>query len=173
LPSPASTGSFLTLGQREHGMYSQKFLDTCKRILAKGIKKFDLELAIISHIDRDIYTLIVVEDLNYIFKANSAFQLGDTYCREVVNRASSVAILMQNQPERLKSHPLYDIMPLEAYISSPILYNGKIWGTVNFSSTKERQAFTQDDVEFNERLARDLSASLCAEEPQTKFSSAL
>lgn len=141
-----------------------KFLGICKRILANGIKKFDLELGIISHIDKDAYTLIVVEDSSDVFKANSVFQLGDTYCREVINRANSVAIPMQNQPERLKTHPLYDIMPLEAYISSPILYNGKIWGTINFSSTKERQAFTPEDVEFNERLASDLSASLYAEE---------
>ncbi len=144
-------------------MFSHKFIENCKRKLEDGNKKFNLELAIVSQIENDTYMLIAVDDSSNTFKSNDVFPLGDTYCRDVINRACSVALPLQNQDVQLKQHPLYGNMPLEAYISSPILHNGKIWGTINFSAKSQRPEFSTEDIEFNERLAADISACLCEE----------
>jgi len=58
-------------------------------------------------------------------------------------------------------------MPLQAYLSSPIMFNGKIWGTINFSSQHPREPFGPDDILFNERLAADISTSLFEEKDTT------
>tara|TARA_A100001391_G_C5075164_1_gene279080 strand:+ start:1593 stop:2057 length:465 start_codon:yes stop_codon:yes gene_type:complete len=148
-------------------MYTQEFIDICRLKLEKGIQKFDLELGIVSHIENNAYHLVAVQDPSNTFSANDTFPLGDTYCREVINRAASVAIPKENEDRDIKNHPLYTGMPLEAYISSPILYQGRIWGTINFSSRQGQTAFTQDDIYFNERLAADIASSLYAAEKIT------
>lgn len=144
-------------------MFSNKFIETCKRKLEQGNKKFNLELAIVSQIENGTYRLIAVDDSSNTYKSNDVFPLGDTYCRDVINRACSVAVPLQDHDIQLKNHPLYGSTPLEAYISSPILHNGKIWGTINFSAKSQHPDFSKEDIEFNERLAADISACLCDE----------
>ena len=60
----------------------------------------------------------------------------------------------------MKTHPLYKNLPLESYISSPIIIGDKVWGTINFSSMKIRDKFTDEDISYNEKLADKLSQVL-------------
>jgi signal transduction histidine kinase len=49
-------------------------------------------------------------------------------------------------------------MKLESYISTPIWFEGKIFGTLNFSSTKIREkGFSDEEVSFIEILAQAMS----------------
>ncbi len=67
---------------------------------------------------------------------------------------------MNNSERKIQDHPLYPSLPLEAYISDPILYDSKIWGTINFSATNAKPLFSQDDILYAERLATDIAAAL-------------
>lgn len=140
--------------------YSKSFLSTCYKKLEMGLSKFDLDLGIVSHIENEIYHLVAVKDSSDTFKVGENFSIGDTYCREVWNKGTSVSIPMKNNERKIQDHPLYANLPLEAYISSPILYDSKIWGTINFSSTNTKPSFSQNDILYAERLASDIAAAL-------------
>ncbi len=141
-------------------MYSESFLKSCYTKLDKGLEKFNLDLGIVSHIDNENYHLVAVRDPSDAFKAGENFSIGDTYCREVWNKGSSVSIPMENDERKIQDHPLFPNLPLQAYISAPILFDSKIWGTINFSSLKLKSSFNQDDILYAERLAEDIAASL-------------
>jgi GAF domain-containing protein len=40
------------------------------------------------------------------------------------------------------------------------MHDGKIWGTINFSSQQARGPFCEEDIQYVERLAADISAAL-------------
>lgn len=141
-------------------MYSDSFLKTCYKKLDSGLQKFNLDLGIVSHIENEIYHLVAVRDSSDTFKIGENFPIGDTYCREVWNKGASVSIPMKNDEQKIQDHPLYPNLPLQAYISAPILYGSKIWGTINFSSLNCKPAFNRDDVLYTERLAVDIAAAM-------------
>lgn len=141
-------------------MYSEPFLKSCYTKLDKGLEKFNLDLGIVSHIENEIYQLVAVRDASDIFTIGENFSIGDTYCREVWNNGISVSIPMENDNRKMQDHPLFPNLSLEAYISAPILFDSKIWGTINFSSLKLKALFNQDDILYVERLAADIAASL-------------
>jgi hypothetical protein len=97
-------------------MYSKDFLNTCYKKIHIGLKKFNLDLGIVSHIENNNYHLIAVSDTSDTFKAGADFSLGDTYCREVWNKGTSVSIPTENDSRKTQEHPLYKDLPLEAYI---------------------------------------------------------
>lgn len=141
-------------------MYSDIFLNTCYSKLDTGLSKLNLKLGIVSHIENDNYHLIAVRDASETFKPGADFSLGDTYCREVWNKGKSVSIPTENIERKIQEHPLYVNLPLEAYISSPIMHDSKIWGTINFSAQQPRAPFNEQDIQYVERLAEDISAAL-------------
>jgi GAF domain-containing protein len=141
-------------------MSSEEFLAICYKKLDKGLERLNLNLGIISHIENENYHLVAVRDDSDIFKAGADFSLGDTYCREVWNKGTSVSIPTENDSRKIQEHPLYANLPLEAYISSPIMHDSKIWGTINFSAQQARAPFNEEDIHFVERLAADISAAL-------------
>ncbi len=144
-------------------MYSEIFLKTCYNKIDKGLEKFNLDLGIVSQIENEIYHLVAVRDASETFEVGADFSIGDTYCREVWNNGAAVSIPSENTERKIQDHPLYPNLPLEAYISAPILYDSKIWGTINFSSLQPKHSFTHEDILYAERLAADISAALFEE----------
>ncbi len=122
-----------------------------------------MDLGIVSRIENEIYNLVAVRDASETFEVGADFSIGDTYCREVWSKGTAVSIPTENDERKIQDHPLYPNLPLEAYISAPILYDSKIWGTINFSSLQSKPSFTQDDIRYAERLAADISATLFEE----------
>jgi GAF domain-containing protein len=126
----------------------------CEEILEEGVDIFNLSLGIVSKIEEDFYTVIAVMPPDSVFQAGETFELKDTYCRDVVEKGSSIALTELGDKPGLCKHPLYSGLPLEAYISAPIKIEGKIWGTLNFSSMKiQNNQFTQEEIELIESRA--------------------
>ena len=129
----------------------------CEQILEEGIDIFDLSLGIVSRVEDNAYTIIAVMPIDSVFHANETFELKDTYCREVIEKESTLALTQLGDTQGLCKHPLYSGLPLEAYISAPIKVRGKIWGTLNFSSMKIRgNEFSSEEVELIENRARGI-----------------
>ena len=77
---------------------------------------------------------------------------------DVYEKAVTIALTEINGMPGLKHHPLYELLPLEAYISSPIIVEGSVWGTLNFSSMHIRMSpFNNNDVEFMKHSTSRLS----------------
>lgn len=58
----------------------------------------------------------------------------------------------------MQLHPLYDIIPCEAYVNSPIIVNDSVWGTLNYTSFETREEpFSLHDIEYNEIQATKIA----------------
>ncbi|WP_148653731.1 GAF domain-containing protein, partial [Klebsiella pneumoniae] len=65
-----------------------------------------------------------------------SLQLKNTYCKKVVDEKRIISTKNAGINKSYNTHPVYINMKLESYISAPIWVRSKIWGTINFSSTK-------------------------------------
>ncbi len=125
--------------------------------LNTGKKIFDMPIGIISQIENDEYTILAVSDDHASIKNGDVFVLGDTYCAEVYEKKTTVLHAHIGLIPRLCSHPVYVSMKLESYISTPLFVDGKIFGTINFSSPEIRTTgFHVHDKEIIEIMADDL-----------------
>lgn len=139
-------------------MHPGEFRKVCDEILQEGLESLSLSMGIVSHIDKEDYEIIAVISEAGVFVPGECFPLSDTFCRDVVTKKSTIALTEYDGEAGLNRHPLYKNIPLEAYISAPIILNGKVWGTLNFSSMKKRDhPFTSVDIEYVESSAQRIS----------------
>ena len=135
----------------------------CKEILDEGLEIFDLSLGIVSKVENNIYQIVAVMPEDGVFQAGELFDLKDTYCREVIETGSTVALTQLGKTPGLCKHPLYSGLSLEAYIATPITIDGKVWGTLNFSSMKIRdQEFSKEEIDLIQSRAESLAEKLKA-----------
>lgn len=141
-------------------------LDACQDMLQLGREAIGLEMGIVSHIKDDLYTIVAVDSDGGVFVAGETFQLKDTLCREVVGTGKSMSISSYKDSLGLKEHPLYQSLKLEAYIGAPIVVNGAIWGTINFTSLKLRPAgFSENEMEYVLDCAHSIGTMLIDNAP--------
>ena len=134
----------------------------CDEIIAEGMEKLGMTMGIVSRIKQDLYEIVAVSSKPVVFVVGESFQLKDTFCREVVEKGATIALTEQGGVPGLCLHPLYsEGAALEAYISTPLYYNGEIWGTLNFSSLEiKSHSFNDEDIEYIKRKAAIISATI-------------
>jgi len=151
----------LSLESRPLDIISQDVNALYDNILSTGLNALSLTLGVISHIDNDLYKIIAVISENDIFVPGEVFRLQDTYCRDVFEKAKTLALTQFKDKAGLCKHPLYNQMPLEAYIGTPIYKDGKVWGTLNCSSEHiKHDKFKDEEISFIERLATQISTTV-------------
>jgi len=139
-------------------VYSSHLLSLCDSLLSEGRIKFLLSMGVVSRIENDEYKIVAISSQSGIFAPGQSFKLMDTHCRDVYEKRKTIAITELDGCNGLQKHPLYKALPLEAYISSPILVNDEVWGTINFSSMILRpNGFSKEDIQFNEDAANKIS----------------
>ena len=133
----------------------------CVDTLRDGRHKHGLATGIVSHIYDDNYEVFAVDSETGIPQAGDIFVLRAVYCREVVGKELSLAITQIDSTPGMCLHPLYEIIPCEVYISSPLIVNGEIWGTLNYTSFEIRELpFSSDDIAYNEYQAAIIAAAI-------------
>lgn len=122
-----------------------------------GCQIFGCPTGIVSRIEGESYTIYtVVSDLTNLSN-HQQFELGNTYCAEVVRQKKTIAYHQVGAIEQLRSHPVYQNLKLETYIGTPIIVEQAIYGTLNFSSTKIRERpFTSHEREIIEMMAQSI-----------------
>jgi len=128
-----------------------------------GLDTLDLETGIISDINGSDYTIKQVTSyLGDIFAAGDRFDLSDTYCAVVAKEDKTVTYIQVGLIPEMIIHPVYKAVQLESYIGSPIHdNNGKVTGTVNFSSHKIRQKdFDTAEMDLVKQIATKLGEVL-------------
>ena len=146
-------------------MSTEKAKALCYEILDAGIKRYPVLVGIVSRIENNNYEIFATVSDTGIFKEGDVYNLDSVYCRDVYRRGETVAITQIDNVRGLKLHPLYKDIPLEVYISSPVMVDGQVWGTLNFSSldTSEKD-FTDDDIRFNEKQAQRIADAISGKE---------
>ncbi len=122
-------------------------------ILRLGCEHFDVSFGIISHVVGDSYTITHARSPNGELVAGTTFRLKDTYC---------LLTLMTDGPtatenagcSKFSKHPCYEIFGLETYIGAPLLVDGVVHGTINFTASDIRkQSFTAADIQIVRQFA--------------------
>ena len=130
-------------------------------ILTEGNNRLSTTMGIVSHIENDEYKIVAVKSIGDVFVSGESFPLYKTYCRDVYSTGETIALTELDGKPGLECHPLYKALPLEAYISTPVLKHGVIWGTLNFSSmVLISTPFSYGDIEFIESSAKRISLAL-------------
>lgn len=139
-------------------MFSIEVKKQCDSILKEGCEILGLSMGIVSHVRDNRYEIVAVHSDTGVFVPGESFPLGDTYCRDVVSSAKTIALTEIDEVPGMQLHPLYHVLALEAYISTPIFVNGSVWGTLNFSSMRVRPSeFSEDEIKFVESAAANIS----------------
>ena len=132
--------------------------ELCEEILEEGLLKLELSVGIVSKIEESSYFIVAVKSDTGVYKAGEDFDLRETYCREVIEKKQTVALTQLDNTPGLCKHPLYSGLPLESYISAPIMMADKVWGTLNFSSMIIRENdFSLEEIAFVETRANQIA----------------
>ncbi len=126
-----------------------------------GRRHLDLTMGMISRVEGSRFTVehhSAAEDT--ALADGMVFDLASTYCALVMEQDDVVAIAHWARSPHA-DHPCYRTHGLESYVGAPIRVQGKVYGTVNFSSARPSQReFDDGDKEFMRLLARWIGAVL-------------
>ncbi|WP_233267321.1 ATP-binding protein [Paraglaciecola sp. L3A3] len=132
---------------------SLSYLQKMEKLLILGSDVFNLELAIISQIHNDTYTVKHAISPDNALQAETTFPLSNTYCIHTLLADKSTSFHHAGKSE-IAEHPCYLDFGLESYIGAPLMVEGKRYGTLNFSSSEPRaNPFGPTEHEFIEFLA--------------------
>ena len=119
-----------------------------------GRHMLGLSTGILSQIVGDDYEVVQalspIEDLS----AGDHFDLADTYCCAVAKSGVTTAYHSVDAHAELLDHPAYTDMQLQAYVGSPVMAGGLLYGTLNFSDTEARpEPFGERAIQIVESMA--------------------
>ncbi|WP_269585486.1 diguanylate cyclase [Roseibium sp. Sym1] len=127
--------------------------DKIAEILRLGTEHFDLPFGIISHVIDDHYTITHAHSPGEEFVPGTSFPLENTYCRLTLDADGPLATAKAGESEFAR-HPCYEIFALETYIGAPLLVDGVVHGTINFTSPDTRKRpFSPADIQIVRQFA--------------------
>ncbi|MCV0427680.1 MAG: diguanylate cyclase, partial [Roseibium sp.] len=122
-------------------------------ILRLGSDHFELPFGIISHVVEGHYRVTHAHSPNAEIKPGASFALEDTYCVLTLEADEPIATANAANSEFAK-HPCYEIFALETYIGAPLLVDGILHGTINFTAPDVRKRpFTSADIQIVRQFA--------------------
>ena len=139
-------------------MNSQEFLN---KILTQGINRLGLDVGIISKVTGASYKILACVSDTVNIKPGEEFELSDTYCSDVVREKKTKYYKDVATITEMLKHPVYLNMQLRAYVGTPIIVHGEIWGTINYSSLRpHKNAYSNEEIKFLESQANSIASSL-------------
>ncbi|MBQ4833770.1 response regulator [Pseudoalteromonas sp. MMG010] len=142
--------------RRFHDIVSDQNLDFDEKIdqlLYFGLEVFKLDLAIISKVVENTYTVLHAITPDDSLVAGTQFDLTGTYCIHTLKANKALAFYHAGN-STIAEHPCYKNFQLESYIGAPIKVGDTIFGTVNFSSAKISSPFKEDTYDYIELFAQ-------------------
>ncbi|MGB8713907.1 MAG: diguanylate cyclase [Onishia taeanensis] len=122
---------------------------TIDDLLTLALDFLGLEIGIVSQVSGDIYKVRHVVSQQSGLEPGAQFSLGETFCCLTLEADDVLGTVHAGEHPLFQGHPCYQRFPLESYIGVPLIINGEVWGTLNFSSPKARQMpFTALEIEL-------------------------
>ncbi|MDX1634854.1 MAG: PAS domain-containing protein [Marinobacter sp.] len=132
-----------------------------QRALALGRDYFAMDMGILSEITGGVYSVRWFDATGDSgLEPNQSFPLDQTYCSLLLSGHEVLAI-EHMASSRFAKEPCYRHFGLESYIAVPVRIGDRIFGTLNFSSSKPRaQPFSATDRTFMMLLSKWLGSLL-------------
>lgn len=131
------------------------------KLLLQGKTILGLNVAIVGRIHNETYHVYSVDSDYGGIEQGDVFELGDTYCRDVITKNKTMTYDDVAEITEMLKHPCYQYTQLRAYIGTPIFVDNRVWGTLSFSSLKPKAtSFTAEDYHLVESLADQIAQHL-------------
>ena len=139
-----------------HNIVSDQNTDFSEKItelLKFGLDVFNLDFAIISRVENNVYTVIHVIAPDDAIAVGTQFELSGTYCTHTLTANKAISFHQASQ-STIAEHPCYLNFKLESYIGAPIFVGNKVFGTLNFSAPQASPPFNDDAHDYVELFAQ-------------------
>ena len=147
---------------------SLSFDNKTQKLLTFGLNVFNLDLAIISKVEDQCYTVLYAVTPNNDLAIGTQFDLQGTYCTHTLKAGSALAFHNVSQSE-IADHPCFANFQLESYIGAPIKIGNEVFGTVNFSSADSSPVFTDQAYDYIELFAQWLGAEFARSQTKNRL----
>ena len=147
---------------------SLSFDNKTQKLLTFGLNVFNLDLAIISKVEDQCYTVLYAVTPNNDLAIGTEFDLEGTYCTHTLKAGSALAFHNVSQSE-IADHPCFANFQLESYIGAPIKIGNEVFGTVNFSSADSSPVFTDQAYDYIELFAQWLGAEFARNQTKDRL----
>ncbi len=123
-----------------------------------GRMRFKTEIGMLSRIESDRYYVIAAQvspGFPFSFNTGDSILLEQTFCSETIQGEEPISFEAAGN-SHWKSHPAYaTFFKLEAYIGVRVMVEGKVYGTLSFSSPRRHEeGFKASDRQFLELMAQ-------------------
>jgi PAS domain S-box-containing protein len=153
--------------QRATSWATLHFSEKIHSLLKLGLDAFGLEYGILAHISGENYTVINAVSPGNTLTIGSAFELGNTYCRNTLENNGPFSIHHASQSP-WKTHPCYTTFQLEAYLGVPVAVAEQTYGTLQFSGkTPRTRPFSDNDHEFLQLMGQWVGLELARHQTET------
>ncbi len=122
----------------------------------------EMEIGIISSISKesDTYSIRNFFPEDSGLSVGQTFDLGNTYC-SITLESDDVIAINHMKESAYERHPCYNAFSLEAYIGIPIVIDGELYGTINFSSPNPKEGgFVPSDFTLMKLLSEWVAATI-------------
>ena len=143
------------------------------RFLAVGSEFLGLPIGLICRVEGDDHIVLAQRGAPKAFGPGSRRRLAETLSYEVVLQGRTIGCEDLGNHETLRSRPARRALMLEAFLATPIWVDGKVYGTLVFSSRAvQRIPFGRLHREFLEMLARSLGHLITARQNEERLEAA-
>ncbi len=125
--------------------------------LRTGREIFGMEVGLISRVEgeRCVFQVASPEAVPG-FEASRSYPLTEMYCQTVVEQRRTVSYADAGALEALQNHPAHVTLKVQAYLGTPVLAHGALYGVLLFVSRRPRTPFDAQDHETLELMAESI-----------------
>ena len=131
------------------------FSEKVRALLTVGLEEFGMEVGVLSHVEGNRYNIVEAVTPENSLQAGMSFALINTFCRRTLNAREPIGMDAMDSETNI-AHPGYNKQRrLASYLGTTVMVRGKIYGTLNFSSTHNYPGtFTDEDYRFLQLMAQ-------------------
>ena len=142
------------------------FDERTARLLAMGCSQFGMDIGLLGRVLGDRYEVLaayVPSDFPFGFAKGDGFSLSRTFEREVLRSIEPISIESAGTTEWRK-HPAYAVRRLEAFVGTRVIVQGRIFGTLSFTSRTAKPPLKPLNFEILKLMGNYIGAEIAREE---------
>ena len=145
---------------------SGSFEERTAQFLAMGCSQFGMDIGLLGRVLGDRYEVIaayVPSNFPFGFAKGDGFALSRTFEREVLRSIEPISIESAGTTQ-WKHHPAYAVRRLEAFVGTQVIVEGRIFGTLSFTSSTAKPALKPLNFEMLKLMGNYIGAEIAREE---------
>ncbi|MEG3857708.1 response regulator [Microcoleus sp. herbarium12] len=142
------------------------FDERTARLLAMGCSQFGMDIGLLGRVLGDRYEVLaayVPSDFPFGFAKGDGFALSRTFEREVLRSIEPISIESAGTTE-WRNHPAYAVRRLEAFVGTRVIVQGRIFGTLSFTSRTKKAPLKPLNFEILKLMGNYIGAEIAREE---------